>query len=82
MTSNFDPVPVMMPWAVAAIVTLTVPDGVFAGMEMESPRGPISIDPQERDIVQNIYIRKTERVDGELYNVEFETLPAVKDPGK
>jgi len=55
---------------------------LFAGMRMESPRGPISIDPETRDIVQNIYIRKTERVDGALYNVEFETLEAVKDPGK
>ncbi len=52
------------------------------GMKWESPRGPISIDPETRDIVQNIYIRKVEKVDGELYNVEFETFPAVKDPGK
>jgi branched-chain amino acid transport system substrate-binding protein len=52
------------------------------GMAWESPRGPISIDPETRDIVQNIYMRKVERVDGELYNVEFETFPNVKDPGK
>jgi len=52
------------------------------GMAWESPRGPISIDPETRDIVQNIYIRKVERVDGELYNVEFQTFDAVKDPGK
>lgn len=52
------------------------------GMAWESPRGPISIDPQTRDIVQNIYIRRTERVNGELYNVEFETFPAVRDPAK
>src|ERR1700752_88872 len=52
------------------------------GMKWESPRGPISIDPETRDIVQNIYIRKVEKVDGELYNVEFETFNAVKDPGK
>jgi branched-chain amino acid transport system substrate-binding protein len=52
------------------------------GMAWESPRGPISIDPQTRDIIQNIYMRKVERVDGELYNVEFETFPNVKDPGK
>ncbi len=52
------------------------------GMKWESPRGPISIDPDTRDIVQNIYIRKVEKVDGELYNVEFETFEAVKDPGK
>jgi branched-chain amino acid transport system substrate-binding protein len=52
------------------------------GMKWESPRGPISIDPDTRDIVQNVYIRKVEKKDGELYNVEFETFEAVKDPGK
>jgi branched-chain amino acid transport system substrate-binding protein len=52
------------------------------GMKWESPRGPISIDPDTRDIVQNVYIRKVEKVDGELYNVEFETFKDVKDPGK
>ncbi|MGM2743249.1 ABC transporter substrate-binding protein, partial [Bacillus cereus group sp. Bce013] len=40
------------------------------GMAWESPRGPISIDAATREIVQNIYIRKVEKVDGELYNVE------------
>jgi branched-chain amino acid transport system substrate-binding protein len=60
-------------------------DGLIAamkGMSWESPRGPISIDPDTRDIVQNIYVRKVEKVDGELYNVEFATFEAVKDPGK
>jgi len=52
------------------------------GMSWESPRGPISIDPQTRDIVQPIYIRKVEKKNGELYNVEFESFPAVKDPVK
>jgi len=52
------------------------------GMKWESPRGPISIDPDTRDIVQNVYIRKVEKVGGELYNVEFETFDAIKDPGK
>jgi branched-chain amino acid transport system substrate-binding protein len=52
------------------------------GMAWESPSGPISIDPETRDIVQNIYIRKVERVGGELYNVEFETFKDVKDAGK
>ncbi len=46
----------------------------------ESPRGPVRIDPATRDIVQNIYMRKVERRNGELYNVEFATYPAVKDP--
>jgi branched-chain amino acid transport system substrate-binding protein len=52
------------------------------GMKWESPRGPISIDPETRDIVQDVYIRKVEKVNGELYNVEFATFPAVKDSGK
>jgi branched-chain amino acid transport system substrate-binding protein len=52
------------------------------GTKWESPRGPISIDPETRDIVQNIYIGKVEKVDGELYNVEFATFEAVKDPLK
>jgi branched-chain amino acid transport system substrate-binding protein len=52
------------------------------GMAWESPRGPISIDPETRDIVQNIYIRKVEKKNGQLYNVEFATFKAVKDPGK
>src|SRR5277367_2740886 len=52
------------------------------GIAFESPRGPISIDPQTRDIIQNIYIRKVEKKNGELYNVEFATYPAVKDPVK
>jgi branched-chain amino acid transport system substrate-binding protein len=56
--------------------------GAMKGMAWESPRGPVSIDPQTRDIVQNIYIRKVERVDGELYNIEFQTFEAVKDLGK
>jgi branched-chain amino acid transport system substrate-binding protein len=52
------------------------------GMAWESPRGPIAIDPDTRDIVQDVYIRRVERVDGDLYNVEFEKFDAVKDPAK
>ena len=52
------------------------------GLSWISPRGPISIDPATRDIIQNVYIRKVEKVNGELYNVEFLTLPNVKDPAK
>jgi branched-chain amino acid transport system substrate-binding protein len=52
------------------------------GLSWTSPRGPVSIDPQTRDIVQNIYVRRVERRDGELYNVEFATIPNVKDPVK
>jgi branched-chain amino acid transport system substrate-binding protein len=52
------------------------------GLSFESPRGPITIDPETRDIVQNIYLRKVEKVDGKLYNVEFGAIDQVKDPGK
>src|SRR5271163_4668685 len=52
------------------------------GMAWESPRGPISIDADTRDIVQNIYIRKVEKINGQLWNTEFETFPNVKDPMK
>lgn len=50
------------------------------GMKWESPRGPMEIDPQTRDPIHNIYIRKVEKVNGQLYNVEFETFPMVKAP--
>ena len=46
------------------------------------PRWPISIDPETRDIVQNIYMRRVQKVEGELHKVEFETFPNVKDPAK
>jgi branched-chain amino acid transport system substrate-binding protein len=52
------------------------------GMTWESPRGPVSIDPATREIVQNVYLRKVERVGGRLVNVEFATYPDVKDPTK
>ena len=52
------------------------------GMAWESPRGPISIDPETRDIIQNVYIRRVEKVNGRLVNVEFDTVEKVKDPVK
>jgi branched-chain amino acid transport system substrate-binding protein len=52
------------------------------GLSFASPRGPVTIDPATRETIQNIYIRKVERVDGELYNVEFATIPNFKDPSK
>ncbi|MEZ5787797.1 MAG: ABC transporter substrate-binding protein [Xanthobacteraceae bacterium] len=53
------------------------------GMSWVSPRGPVTVDPATREMIQNIYIRKVERLgDGELYNVEFETIPDFKDPSK
>jgi branched-chain amino acid transport system substrate-binding protein len=52
------------------------------GMSWESPRGPIAVDPETRDVVHNIYLRKVEKIAGELYNVEFAAIEAVKDPMK
>ncbi|OHV82293.1 ABC transporter substrate-binding protein [Rhizobium sp. LCM 4573] len=52
------------------------------GLSWTSPRGPVSIDPETRDIIQNIYMREVKEVDGELHNVEFETFAALKDPEK
>ena len=61
-------------------------DALLAAMKgqiFESPRGPVFIDGQTRDIVQNIYLRKVERAkDGQLYNIEFDVIKDVKDPGK
>jgi branched-chain amino acid transport system substrate-binding protein len=51
------------------------------GMSWTSPRGPMSIDPATRDVIQNVYIRKVETVDGKLWNVEFDKIDNVKDPG-
>ncbi len=56
--------------------------GAAKGMKWESPRGPISIDPETRDIIQNVYIRRVEKVDGKLVNVEFDKVENVKDPVK
>jgi branched-chain amino acid transport system substrate-binding protein len=50
------------------------------GMSWESPRGPIMIDPETRDIVQTVYIRRVEKVGNGLRNVEFDSVPNVKDP--
>ena len=60
-------------------------DALLAAMKgqiFESPRGPMFIDAQTRDVVHNIYIRKVERVNGPLFNTEFESIKDVKDPGK
>jgi branched-chain amino acid transport system substrate-binding protein len=60
-------------------------DALLAAMKgqiFESPRGPMFIDAQTRDVVHNIYIRKVEKKDGQLYNIEFDTIKDVKDPGK
>jgi branched-chain amino acid transport system substrate-binding protein len=52
------------------------------GMKWDSPRGPMSIDPETRDVVQTIYIRKVEKVGGNLVNVDFDKVENVKDPVK
>jgi branched-chain amino acid transport system substrate-binding protein len=52
------------------------------GMSWESPRGPMSIDPETRDVVQTVYIRRVEKKDGALVNVEFDKIENVKDPWK
>jgi branched-chain amino acid transport system substrate-binding protein len=56
--------------------------GAIKGMKLMSPRGPIMVDPETRDIVQTVYIRRVEKIEGILYNVEFDKFPDVKDPGK
>jgi len=50
------------------------------GLKIESPRGPIEIDPQTREIIQNIYIRRVDKVNGRLQNTEIAVFPAVRDP--
>jgi branched-chain amino acid transport system substrate-binding protein len=78
---------------VAAIFDLIkATNGKFSGDEAikfltnwktaDSPRGPIAIDPATRDIILNVYLRRTEMQDGKLANIEFETIPNVKDPWK
>jgi branched-chain amino acid transport system substrate-binding protein len=60
-------------------------DALLAAMKgqiFESPRGPMFIDAQTRDVVQNVYIRKVEKKDGQLWNMEFDVVKDVKDPGK
>jgi branched-chain amino acid transport system substrate-binding protein len=53
---------------------------LLKGWKYDSPRGPMMIDPETREIVQNEYLRHVEKVDGELRNTETETIPMVKDP--
>ncbi|MFC7409842.1 MULTISPECIES: ABC transporter substrate-binding protein [Hydrogenophaga] len=52
------------------------------GQVFESPRGPIYIDAQTRDVVHNVYVRKVERINGQMWNTEIQTVTDVKDPGK
>ena len=55
---------------------------LWKGAKLESPRGPISIDPRTRDIVQNVYLRRVSQQGERLLNVSFKTIPTVKDPWK
>ena len=55
---------------------------LLKGWKHDSPRGPILIDAETRDIVQNEYLRRVERIDGRLRNIEIETIPMVRDPWK
>jgi len=76
--------------AIAAVVRKLGPgkiDGdraieAFKGLELTSPRGPLRIDAETRDVVQTVYVRKVEKRGEHYYNVEFEEYPAQKDPGK
>ncbi|EEA04158.1 Extracellular ligand-binding receptor [Burkholderia sp. H160] len=52
------------------------------GQKWNSPRGPVELDPQTREMIQNVYISRTERVNGQLFNVSFDKVEAVKDPAK
>jgi branched-chain amino acid transport system substrate-binding protein len=56
--------------------------GAVKGMSWESPRGPMTIDPETRDVIHNIYLRRVEKMNGELWNIEFATVENVKDPVK
>lgn len=51
------------------------------GMKIQSPRGPIEIDPQTRGIIQDIYILRTEKQNGAYVNVKIATIPMVKETG-
>ncbi len=55
---------------------------VLKGLKINSPRGPITIDPETRDVIQTIYIRRVQKVGNEMQNVEFDKFENVKDPGK
>lgn len=55
---------------------------IASGITIQSPRGTIAIDPTTRDVVQDVYVRKVQKVGGQLYNVEFDKVAKVKDPGK
>jgi branched-chain amino acid transport system substrate-binding protein len=55
---------------------------ILKSLNLASPRGPIAIDPETRDVVQTVYVRRVQKVGEVLYNVEFDQVHNVKDPGK
>ncbi len=55
---------------------------ILKNIKLNSPRGPIAIDPNTRDVIQTVYVRKVEKINGEPYNVEFDKFTDQKDPGK
>ncbi len=55
---------------------------ILRHIRLASPRGPIAIDPETRDIVQTIYVRRVQKIGSDYFNVEFDRFPDVKDPGK
>jgi branched-chain amino acid transport system substrate-binding protein len=80
---EFDAMHVVYAAAEAVHGDFSDPDKVMAavrGMKFESPRGPLAIDASTRDTVQNVYLRRLENVNGQLENIEFETVPLVRDP--
>jgi branched-chain amino acid transport system substrate-binding protein len=52
------------------------------GKKLNSPRGPIEIDPETRDIIQNLYVREVRKVDGKLVNIDIGQEDMMKDPWK
>jgi branched-chain amino acid transport system substrate-binding protein len=55
---------------------------IIKGLRIDSPRGPITIDAAERDVVQDVYIRRVERQGAALVNVAFDKFEQVRDPWK
>ena len=84
---GFDDDPAAFLFLLASAYGRIFPDGealiaAAKGMAWESPRGPMSIDPETRDVVQTVYIRRVEKVGNELRNVECDKVENVKDPFK
>jgi branched-chain amino acid transport system substrate-binding protein len=55
---------------------------ILKNFSTTSPRGPIKIDPETRNVIQTVYVRRVDKVNGELRNVELSQFDNMKDPGK